>query len=65
MICWCRLCRGTIRRPEDIVREHQLSNGLDRNAPPSHIRGDRPLVILSDIYIKYICECGIYKFHVI
>ncbi len=44
IICWCRLCRGSIRRPSDIVREHELTNGLHRNAPPSSTRGDQPMV---------------------
>ena len=44
IICWCCLCRASIRRPSDIVHEHELTNGLHRNAPPFSTRGDQPMV---------------------
>jgi hypothetical protein len=47
IICWSCLCQGTFRRPSDVVREHQLTNGLHPSAPPSTSRGDQSMVNIS------------------
>lgn len=40
IIYWFHLCKGTFRRPSDIVCEQQLKNRLHPSAPPSNTRGD-------------------------
>ena len=60
IICCCRLCRGTFRRPSDIVHEHQLINRLHSGAPPSNTRADQPMVTFYSFKNSYFYMIYIY-----